>query len=230
MSDPSSTQSIHSKTVIACLVIAALGVGVWFNYYMKVKTEQIDPRLPMKNRVEQDILLTDQHGKQRRFKELQGKVWVVSWLFTRCSYGCAGLAQELESIQEKFASEPGFALVSVTVDPAEDTPEVLRNWTANHGFNGDNWWFVTGEEKSLIPFMEKNFELSRDPVVDPPKDGPQDKFRHTMAFRLIDAKGNIRGDRYYPFSEAAGGGYVPRDIRGDIRQLLDEAKKDQQNP
>lgn len=220
----SATPPAYKNTVVICMIIAALGVAVWFNYYIKVKQERISPRLPMQARVEQDMILTDQDGKERRFKELQGKVWVVTWLFTKCSFGCAGLAIEFQSLQKEFANEPNFALVSVTVDPAEDTPPVLKNWTTAQGFTGDNWWFVTGEEKPLVDYMDKYFELKRELNVNISKEGPQDKYRHTMAFRLVDAKGNIRGERYYPFSELNQGRYFPRDIREDIRQLLDEAK------
>ena len=188
-----SAPPAHKNTVLICMIIAALGIAVWFNYYIKVKQERISPRLPMQSRIEQDILLTDQDGRERRFGELKGKVWVVTWLFTKCSFGCAGLAVEFQSLQKEFGSDPNFALVSVTVDPAEDTPQALKTWTTAQGFTGDNWWFVTGEEKPL-------------------------------AYRLVDAKGNIRGERYYPFSELNGGRYFPRDIREDIRQLLDEAK------
>ncbi len=205
------------------MVIASLGIVIWFNYMIKRKDELAADRLAMASRVETDILLTDQDARERRFGELRGKVFVVSWLYTTCPRGCAGLAVELAALQKEFAHEPNFALVSVTVDPEHDQPPVLKNWTTQQGFKGDNWWFVTGKESELIPFMAKNFDLKRSKNDRPIS--PEDKWIHTMAFSLVDAKANLRGERYYPFSELNQGRYFPRDIRVDIRRLLDEMKQ-----
>lgn len=214
-------------TVTIIMVIAALSVIVAWNYYIKVKRDRASNRLAMNGRLEKDITLTDHTGKARQLGELKGKVFIVGWLYTTCPRGCAALAVEMRELQKEFGDDSRFAMVSVSLDPVHDTPQVLQQWVTAHGFGGDNWWFVTGAEKEIVEYMERYLGLWRKTVDPKEKLSPEDNWYHPVAFRLIDHKGNVRGDLYYPNHPTYEGKYFPRDIRGDIAELLKEAAAEQ---
>ena len=207
------------------MCIIALGAVVAFNYLLKIKNEQAEGRLAMVGRVEKDIDTIDQNGKTRNFVELKGKVWVVGWLYSTCPRGCAGLAVEMAALQKEFGGNPKFSMVSVSLDPAHDTPAVLNAWTTTHNFTGDNWWFVSGDEAKIVPYMRSTFGLWREETPIKEKLSPEDRWMHPVALRLVDHKGNLRGDHlYYPNHVAYEGKYFPHDIRPDIQKLLMEAE------
>jgi cytochrome oxidase Cu insertion factor (SCO1/SenC/PrrC family) len=222
MSSPSTSKK--GTTVAILIVIIALGAVVAFNYLLKVRNDQEKGRLSMVGRVEKDIESIDHLGQPRRFDALKGKVWVVGWLYSTCPRGCAGLAVEMAKLQKEFAANPRFHLVSISLDPTYDTPATLKNWVDTHGFTPENWWFLTGDETKLIPYVRSTFGLWRSETPVKEMLSPQDKWMHPIALRLIDHKGNLRGDHlYYPNHAAYNGKYFPHDIRPDIQRLLDEA-------
>ena len=220
-----ATKASRRTTIAVIMVLVSLSLVVAFNYYIKVRRDLASRRLAMNGRLEKDLELKDHTGKPRQLSELKGKVFIVGWLYTTCPRGCAGLAVEMQALQKQFGSNPAFAMVSVSLDPAHDTPEVLGNWSKEHGMGGDNWWFVTGVEKDLVGYMEQHLGLWRKAVDPKEKVSPEDNWYHPVAFRLVDHKGNVRGDLYYPNHPTYEGKYFPRDIRGDIEELLKEAEQ-----
>jgi protein SCO1/2 len=78
--------------------------------------------------------LTDQDGRTFTEASLDGKVWVAAFMFTRCPTVCPEMVRRMRSIQEQ-AKQKGvpLQLVSFSVDPENDTPEVLRAYTAAQG-------------------------------------------------------------------------------------------------
>lgn len=207
------------------MVLVSLSLVVAANYYIKVRHDMASNRLPMNGRLEKDLELTDHTGKARKLGELKGKVFVIGWIYTTCPRGCAGLAVEMQALQKQFGGNPNFAMVSVTLDPAHDTPEVLANWAKEHKLGGENWWFVTGPEKELTGYMQQYLGLWRKEVDPKEKLSPQDNWYHPVAMRMVDHKGNVRGDLYYPNHPTYEGKYFPRDIRGDLETLLKEAEQ-----
>lgn len=99
-----------------------------------------------------DFQLTDHHGLTLRTAELRGKVVAIDFIYTRCPLPdvCPRLSANFAMLQRRFRDQAGESLVllSVTVDPEFDTPEVLaayaRRWAA-----GPNWRFLTGDVTPL---------------------------------------------------------------------------------
>jgi protein SCO1/2 len=99
-----------------------------------------------------DFQLTDQHGRMVRNADLRGKVVVVDFIYTRCPLPdvCPRLSANFALLQRRFREQSGFnlLLLSVTVDPDFDTPDVLadyaRRWAA-----GPGWRFLTGDVAKL---------------------------------------------------------------------------------
>jgi protein SCO1/2 len=88
--------------------------------------------------------LTNQAGGRVTLSDLAGKVWVADIIFTRCAGPCPRMTQQMRELQTRFAGNPDVRLVSLTTDPAYDTPEILKRYGDKFGAQSDRWWFLTG--------------------------------------------------------------------------------------
>lgn len=222
-------------TVAILMVIMALGIVVFFNYYMKIRRDAASGRLPMQGRVETDLGWVDQDGKERKLHDLLGKVIVFSYVYTTCPMGCAGIVDEMAKLQQEFGSNPNFHLVSISLYPEFDRPERLKAWMEARGVGGDNWWFLTspdGSGDTVRKWMQRTFHIgaTRKPQEHIDRN-PADVWEHQLVMALVDGRGNIRTpdehNRYYwPFHPAFDYSWWPRPISDDIRKLLDEASQE----
>ncbi|MDB6071297.1 MAG: hypothetical protein JWL81_2468 [Verrucomicrobiales bacterium] len=241
MSTPPNTAPLPDRpaskgiTVIMLMIIIALGMVVSYNWLLSIQRQEKDKRLPMQGRVETDPLPVwlDQNGKERHLEQLKGKVFVVSYLYTTCPRGCAGVADELAKLQAEFGKDPNFAILSVSLDAEHDRPEVLKAWLDQKGFGGDNWWFLTsadGQGDGIRDWMKKTFRIFSKKRTDAElAANPADKYDHQLVLALVDGVGNIRTPTeenlvYWPFHEAFDYGWYPRPIREDIIKLLAESR------
>ncbi len=99
-----------------------------------------------------DVELVNQDGEKVRFYSdvLKGKTVVVNAFFTTCTSVCPPMNRSMEKIQEAFGDRVGkdVFLVSITVDPATDTPTRLKEYAAKfHAKKG--WTFLTGKKENL---------------------------------------------------------------------------------
>lgn len=143
-------------------------------------------------------------------EELRGRPWVAAFIFTRCGGACPAMTARMARLRRELPGE--VALVSFTVDPAHDTPEVLDRYARAAGAGGD-WLFLTGEREQLYRLAREGFKLGVEEV--PPEqqdawgDGP---FLHSSHFVLVDRRGRVRG--YYDSTEAAALESLRRDLAG----------------
>src|ERR671931_583227 len=94
--------------------------------------------------------LTSEQGIPFGSDDLRGKVWVANFIFTRCPTVCPLLTRKMASLQPR-AQQLGGAhhLVSFSVDPEYDSPEVLRSYAAKNGADGARWTFLTGAPEAV---------------------------------------------------------------------------------
>lgn len=94
-----------------------------------------------------DVTLVDQDGRKVRFWSdlVQGKVVAVSFIFTTCTTICPPLGANFARLRQVLGSRAGSSveLISVSVDPANDTPQRLKSWAAKFG-GGPGWTLLTG--------------------------------------------------------------------------------------
>ena len=99
-----------------------------------------------------DVELVNQDGEKVRFYSdvLKGKTIVVNAFFTTCTSVCPPMNRSMEKIQEAFGDRMGkdVFLVSLTVDPATDTPARLKEYAAKF-HAGKGWTFLTGKKENL---------------------------------------------------------------------------------
>lgn len=135
---------------------------------------------------------------------LDNKVWVADFIFTSCSGQCPMLTEKMKQLQEQFKSNKEFKLVSISVDPRTDRPEVLRNYQESHGADPSMWYFLTGKLDSVMNLLVDGFKLGT-------RSAPE---LHTARFVLVDRLDRIRG--YYDAESPESF----QKLKTDIAQLL----------
>ena len=111
-----------------------------------------------------DFTLLERSGRSLTKTDLLGKVWIVDFIFTTCVDACPLVSSRMAKLQAVFASEADVRLVSITVDPEHDTPEVLTRYAASFGAHPQRWLFLTGEKASIYRLAREGFHLG---VFDP---------------------------------------------------------------
>ena len=155
--------------------------------------------------------LTDQEGRTFSEKNLEGQVWVAAFIFTRCPTICPEMTRRMRALQEQAkAKSLPLHLVSFSVDPENDTPQVLRAYTTQQGLDTKSWWFLTGDSAVIRSTAENGFKIGIDGTANP--SAPDYGITHGTHFVLLDAQRTIRG--YYQSSEPT-----------QVTQLLEDAAK-----
>jgi cytochrome oxidase Cu insertion factor (SCO1/SenC/PrrC family) len=136
-----------------------------------------------------DFSLTDRSGRTVTRSDLAGKFVVVDFLFTSCSLTCPVVNGHMAEIQKLTAGQPDVELLSLTVDPRDDTTEVLANYGRQFGADTNRWLLVTGDRDDLHHLIATSF-LSQD-ETDPFTYMPGN-FSHTERIAVVDSRGNVR--------------------------------------
>lgn len=150
--------------------------------------------------------LTERSGKTVSSRELRGQPYVASFFFARCASVCKLQNEKLEELQKELRGEP-IRLVAITVDPENDTPEVLTEYAQRYNADPEQWLFFTGD---LIYIRRVGAEMYGLPV---------DKQLHTESLILVGADGKVRA--IYKWSDQG----QLRQLRKDIRELLEESEQ-----
>ena len=157
-----------------------------------------------------EFKLTERSGQPFDSDALKGKVWVADFFFASCPGICPMLTARMAAVHQQFAREDGVRFVSITTDPATDTPAALREYAAR--FKADTRWsFLTGEKASIWKLCQTGFKLA---VAESPN-GPE-PITHSSRLVLVDKAGTVRGT-YESIGEEG-----PKKIVEDIRRLLAE--------
>jgi len=138
-------------------------------------------------------------GRPFGSEDLKGQVYVASFFFTSCRSICPAMMKGVARLQDGFAQRnlDGIRLVSISVDPEHDTPEVLAAYGTSLGVDPRRWTLLTGEPAAIKSLVVDGFKT---PLVSPPPDGPQPiDIAHTGKLVLVDGSGRIRG--YYGTDE-----------------------------
>lgn len=141
------------------------------------------------------FMLVDQTGASfsREAMLEQDKVWVIGFVFTRCATTCPAVSRAMLDFQDQLERSKladRVELLSVSVDPEHDTPEVLADYAEQIGAD---WRFVTGSEAEIQHFVVDGFKLAvgESKQTEP---GVID-IAHSTKLALVDRWGNVRG--YY---------------------------------
>jgi protein SCO1 len=138
-----------------------------------------------------DFSLTERSGTTVTKQDLLGKPWIVGFVFTRCAGPCPRVTGQMRKLQDQLKDEE-FRLVTMTVDPDYDTPEVLTRYADLFGADETKWLFVTGEKETMYRYIEEHFRM---PVEETQGEERKPGFEviHTTNLLLVDSKGVVRG-------------------------------------
>jgi protein SCO1/2 len=139
--------------------------------------------------------LLDTAGEPFGSADLEGRVYVANFIFTRCIAICPTLTSAMARLDRRYVEEgvEGIHLVSVTVDPAFDTPEKLAAYGRGFGVDPLRWTMLTGPPEQVERLIEQGFKTGIG-APEPLGEGIVD-IAHSGKFVLVDQSGGIRG--YY---------------------------------
>ncbi len=166
------------------------------------------PPMPVYGHVPAMALL-DAQSRPFTSDALLGHVTVVDFIFTHCTASCPRLTARMGELQAKLAREgSGTRLVSISVDPDNDTPEVLARYAGDAHADPARWSFVTGPADAVEKAVVAGFKVAASRQA---KGAGESEVVHGDWFVLIDPRGNIRG--YYPTSTSEEADALWRDVR-----------------
>lgn len=133
--------------------------------------------------------LTNQLDQVVEPHDLTGRVCVANVIFSRCPTQCHRLSRQMAELQKRIPE--GVRLISLTADPAYDSPEILRHYGERYGADAGRWWFLTGPKAEVYRLAEKDLLFS---VMDTGDSNPrlEDRFIHSGTFVVLDRKARMR--------------------------------------
>ena len=135
-----------------------------------------------------DFKLQDQNGKWHKLSDYRGKTLLISFIFTTCNGTCPATTHRMAKIHDALEKHPDLRkqthFLSITLDPARDTPEMLRGYMKLYDLNDKHWTFLTGPEKEV-----QKVHAAWDMWAKPAANGQLD---HPSRVFLVDKHGAIR--------------------------------------
>ena len=153
-----------------------------------------------------EFYFTDSQDKKISRADLDGKVWVADFIFTTCNMACPVLTGNMNLVHKEFQNNDNVRIVSISVYPEYDTPEVLKKYASQYDANTNRWHFLTGPEENVQDVIKNGFKMG----------DYEDIIFHSEKFALVDQKGRLRG--YYSGMQTED---VAR-LKKDMKKLLKE--------
>lgn len=133
----------------------------------------------------------DQNRNKITQTDLLGKLWVADFIFTRCGMSCPKMTSRMASLQDMFRGDPLVKFVSFSVDPEYDTSDILRDFAKSYRAEDGQWFFLTGEEKSIYALAHKFFGLGAGSITEEDKRSGAEEVLHSERFVLVGTDGKI---------------------------------------
>ena len=177
------------------LAICGLGLTAWFStgWAGEISALKVGDRLP-------SVALKDQDGSSFRFDASKGRATVLTFIFSRCAVPsfCPAMSANFRDLQKAVRKDATLAgrvhLVSVSIDPAYDTPEVLKRYAEHFAIDTSDWSFVTGDPRTVAG-LAAAFSVFVDAT-------PEGTIDHTLTTALIAPDGTVlklwRGNQWKP--------------------------------
>ena len=146
-------------------------------------------------------------------KIIDGKIYITDFFFTTCPTICPVMKRQMLKVYEKFKGNKDVMILSHTIDPEHDTPQVLNTFAKDLGVTGNQWQFLTGSKEKIYEIGLKSYM-----VVAKEDKSAEGGFLHSGAFVLVDKDKHVRG--IYDGTTEEG----TKRIIADIQTLLDESK------
>ena len=195
------------KVVLIAIPIVTLGLLLWLR---QLEVNALRQRAVSSYGNVPEFQLINQDGKNFGSADLRGKIWIADFIYTTCPGPCPMISSRMSELQKPL-EKTDVHLVSFTVDPSKDTPEVLRTYAERLQAEPGRWDFLTGAQSTIYNLSRNGFKLA----VGEEKGVPI----HSTRMILVDRHGGIRG--YYAAAEPD----TVTKLVADITHLLREQSK-----
>src|SRR5690606_10785653 len=214
------------------LTIGVLSVIILWLFYNALKPEKqlpiytpamVNPELvdslvqhqnnKMKHKIA-EFSFQNQNNKTITQKEYENVIYVADFFFTTCPTICPTMTDNMVWLQDKIKDMPNVKLLSFSVTPDIDTPEVLRKYADEKGVIDSKWNLLTGDKKAIYYLARQSFLAVKTASV-----GELYDMVHTENFILVDKKGRIRG-----FYDGTNLNEDKDDDTKNVNQLLEDIK------
>ena len=182
------------------IVIAIFLVITFF-----VKDSQPSQQLPKIGSIPQFEFI-DSDGNTVTLDNLKGKVWVADFIFTTCTMACPMMTGNMNLVHKKFKKNDDVRLVSISVYPEYDTPDVLKEYASQYDADTEKWLFLTGDESSVKNIIKDGFKIGDFEEI----------IFHSEKFALVDKNGTIRA--YYNGMKSEDMKQLKKDINALLKQ------------
>lgn len=166
-----------------------------------------------------DFSLIERSRRPVALSDLEGRIWVANFIYTNCPETCPVQSAQMKELQEDFIHERDLRLVSITVDPERDTPNVLSEYAERFAADPRRWLFLTGEQEEIYRLAQDGFRLAAAEIPYGKRPSSGATHAHSPRFVLVDRKGQIRG--YYISTD----GQAMVRLRQDMKSLLGNSKQ-----
>jgi protein SCO1/2 len=134
--------------------------------------------------------MTDAENRPFTEKDLDGKIWIVDFIYTNCPAECPRMTSRMHRVEDRMEGQPDVRLLSISVDPNRDTPDVLKEFAGRYGAPNERWRFVTGDKATVHLLAYQTFHVG----------DVLGKIEHSTKFAVVDKHRTVRG-YYSSFSE-----------------------------
>jgi protein SCO1/2 len=135
-----------------------------------------------------DFAFTNQNGKLITQKEYENTIYVADFFFTTCPTICPKMTDNMVWLQNQLKKYPNVKLLSFSVTPDIDTPQILKKYAVEKGVDDSRWNLVTGDKSAIYYLARKSYLAVK-------TGKPEEMFDmvHTENFILVDKNKRIRG-------------------------------------
>ncbi|AGC76724.1 protein SCO1/2 [Nonlabens dokdonensis] len=170
-----------------------------------------------------DFQFVNQDGDTITNQDLLGKVYVIDFFFTTCPTICTPMSMNMSKINKELENYKDFRTVSITIDPDNDTPEVLKEYAKKYNAN-ENWLFLTGDQEATYKLSREGFNAY---VAESANEDI--RFEHSGNFALVDRNGFIRSRKVKIDEENENwiyhyNGVQENDIPAQIQEIIEDAE------
>ena len=155
----------------------------------------------------------NQKGDTVTEKITEGKVYVADFFFTSCPTICPVMKKQMVKVYNEFKTNPDVLLISHTIDPEHDTPQVQKQFADDLDVSAAQWQFLTGPKEKIYEIGQQSYMSTA--KADSTAEGG---FIHSGAFILVDKEKHVRG--MYDGTTEEG----TQRLIADLKVLLDEYK------
>jgi protein SCO1/2 len=130
----------------------------------------------------------NQDGDTVSEKMVAGKIYVTDFFFTTCPTICPVMKRQMIKVFNDIKGKPDVMILSHSIDPEHDTPQVLKKYAQDLGIEGKQWQFLTGEKEKIYEIGQQNYLVTA--KEDKSAEGG---YIHSGAFILVDKERRVRG-------------------------------------